>query len=137
MPGVDEASEESLVPGGWTALWPGWHRRQRNVAGCRSRLLATVPCGSWQIRAVFANRRVFEGKRALLIRMALVAQQVNGRFLEVICFLTVGVVAVGAHHFPFLDGMVRGKCIQAIDFRMAFVARLGLLDGHHATAWAG
>ena len=34
--------------------------------------------------AVLANRRVFKGKRALLLRVALVAQQVDGRLLEVL-----------------------------------------------------
>ena len=33
--------------------------------------------------AVLADRRVFEGKRALLLRVALVAHQVDGRLLEV------------------------------------------------------
>jgi hypothetical protein len=31
------------------ARCPVWQRRQRNVAGCFSRLLVTVPCGSWQM----------------------------------------------------------------------------------------
>ena len=81
-------------------------------------------------RTVLANRRMFDGERSLLFRVALVAQKIDGRFLEVVRCLTVGVVAIGAHHFPFHDGMVRGKLVQSEDFRMALVARLRLLHAH-------
>jgi hypothetical protein len=62
-------------------------------------------------RTVLAHRRMLDGKWPLLFSMALVAQQVNTRFLEVAGFLAVSVVAVGAHHFSFLDGMVRWQRI--------------------------
>ena len=59
--------------------------------------------------AVLPDRRVLEGERPLLLRVALVAQQVDGRLLEVVLIsvLPVRIVAIGADHLAFLDRVMR------------------------------
>lgn len=85
--------------------------------------------------AVLSNRWVFNGKRALLVRVALVTHKVDGRLLEVvfISILPVGIVAIGADHLAFLDRVMRRKRVEAVDLRVALVTRLRLLDRHHQT----
>ena len=81
-------------------------------------------------RAPLSDRRMLEGERPLLLRMTLVADQIDRFLLEVPQVLAVWIMAIGANHFAFLDGMMRGKCIQSIYFRMAFVTCFGLLHRH-------
>lgn len=83
--------------------------------------------------AVLADWRMLEGKRPLLLRVAFVANQIDGRLLEIACFLTVRIVAIGANHLSFLDGMVGRKRIEAIDLLVALVASGGFVDRHLPT----
>ena len=56
--------------------------------------------------AVLADRRMFEGKRPLLLRMALVTQKIDRRLLQIPRLLTVRIMAVGTDHLAFFDRMV-------------------------------
>jgi len=59
------------------------------IASIGTWLAASAGVGHGAVRvvanvAILANRLMLEGKRALLFRMTLVAQQVDGRLLEVL-----------------------------------------------------
>ena len=109
---------------------PTWHRKQRKVAGCCSRLLATVPCGEWQIRAVFRHGRVLVGERTLFLGMALPAQEIE-RFRSQVAFhLAMRVVAIAAEHLAFLHGMMRRHRELGEDVGVALVADDRVIDRH-------
>ena len=57
--------------------------------------------------AVLFDGRVLIDKWPLLVRMALVADHVDGRLLQVFGGAAVRVMATGAFHFPLLERMVR------------------------------
>ena len=83
MPGVAPQAEER-------------RRLPQQVVGHRAvRLVAD--------RAVLGHRRVRVGERSLLLRMALVAEQVDRLRLQVPLQLPVRIVAIGADHLAFLD----------------------------------
>ena len=82
------------------------------------------------IDAVLGCRWVLVNKRALLLRVATITNLVHGICLQVPLELAMRIVAVGADHLAFLDGMVRRKRAEGVDLRVASVANFGFLDGH-------
>lgn len=80
--------------------------------------------------AVFFHGRMPVNKRPSLLRVAVVADHIDGGFLEVVLGRAVGIVAVGAHHLPFAHGVVRRHFKQRHDLLVTFVTRGGLVDRH-------
>ena len=83
--------------------------------------------------AVLRNGRVLIDKRSLLVRMALVADHVYGRFLQVSRGAAVGIVAAGAHHLPFLQRMVRGEGELGGNILVAGITHFRVLHRHGQT----
>ena len=81
-------------------------------------------------RAVLLDRWMLVDEWPLLLRMAFVADQVDGLVLEVPFRLAVRIMAVGTGHLAFPDRVVGGHQRPPPDFRMALVARLWLIDRH-------
>lgn len=110
VPGVATQAKES-------------HRLAEQVVGHRAvRIVADC--------AILGHRRVLVRERALFVSMALIADHVDRRLLEIVFGLAVWVMAGRARHLAFLDRMVRRHCIHCINVRVALVAHEWFVDCH-------
>ena len=88
------------------------------------------PVGVVTDGAVLFNGRVLIDKWPLLVRMALVADHVDGRFLQVPGGAAVRVMATGAFHLPFLERMVRRQRELGGNILVARIAGFRVVDRH-------
>ena len=80
--------------------------------------------------AILFNRRVLVDKGPLLFGVAFVADHVDRLTLEIPLRFAMWVMAIGTGHFALRDRVVRWQHRAALDFRVAFVARLRFVHRH-------
>ena len=84
--------------------------------------------------AIFLNRRMLPHVGAALISMAFVAELINIVFLDQAMGLgAMGVMAIGALYFAFIDGMVRLFANRHFDIFVAGIADIWLGDRRFAS----
>lgn len=134
--GTDVAQQRRVVRAQWARTMSGVAPQTKERGRLMQQIIGHRPMRIVTDSAVFSDRWVLVSERTLLFRMALVAHHIHGRLFQVVLRLAMRVMAVGAHHLAFLDGMVRRHRVLGIHVRMAFVASLWLIDGHRHAAGA-
>jgi hypothetical protein len=81
-------------------------------------------------RTILGHGRMLICKRALLLRVALVAHHIDSGLFQIVFGLAMRIVAIGAHDLAFLDWMVRRHRVLSVNVGMALVTNVRVINRH-------